>query len=241
MSTARRRQLLTLTAASGLVLAAYALLPAVRFEIDRAIRLVAQAAQADVTPVRDYIRSFGVWAPVMAVFLHLLTSVLAPLPSFVATFASAMVFGWVWGAVLSWSASQLAAALCFALARVYGRPLVERVVPGGALNWFDGFFRRYGSHSILLARLIPVVSFDFVSYGAGLTSVRFWVFLLYTGIGQAPAAVVYSYLAARGSGNVIWLFYAFIAVGVMAVLGAALRPALVRQGRPALPGQADGA
>lgn len=226
MSAARRRQLLLLTAAVAALLLAYGLLPSLRAQVNGAVALV---ARADVTPVRDYLLSFGVWAPVIAACLHLLAAVLAPLPSFVATFATAMVFGWVWGTVLSWSAALLAAGICFGIARVYGRPVVERVVPIGALGWFDDFFRRHGSHSVLIARLIPVVSFDFVSYAAGLTSMGVGTFLFYTGLGMLPATVVYSYLAARGTSSVIWLFYAFIAVGVSAVLAAALKPWLDRR------------
>ena len=47
---------------------------------------------------------------------------------------------------------------------------------------------------MLIARLIPLISFDVVSYAAGLTSMRLTPFLVATGIGQLPATVVYSLL-----------------------------------------------
>ena len=65
---------------------------------------------------------------------------------------------------------------------------------GNALRATDRFFERYGSRSILLARLIPIVSFDIVSFAAGLTPVSFWQFMIATGIGQLPATIVYSIL-----------------------------------------------
>lgn len=221
----RRSQIISATLVLLILALAYWLIPAVRTQVGGAVTLL---ARADVTPVKEYILGFGAWAPAIAVTMHLLAAVLAPLPSFVVTFATAMVFGWVWGTVISWSAALAASGICFLVARVYGRPLVEKVVPQSALGWFDRFFAQYGSHSVLIARLIPVVSFDFVSYGAGLTNMNLATFLIYTGIGMLPATVVYSYLASRGTSSVIWLFYAFIAVGVMAVLASAIKPLIER-------------
>lgn len=115
-------------------------------------------------------------------------AVIAPLPAFVLTFTNGLLFGWGWGTLLSWSSAMLGAALCFWIARVLGRPVVERLVGGSkALAVSDLFFARYGNRAILIARLLPFVSFDLISYGAGLTPVSFWRFLVATGIGQLPA------------------------------------------------------
>ncbi|UTW71027.1 hypothetical protein KHA80_22795 [Anaerobacillus sp. HL2] len=43
-------------------------------------------------------------------------------------------------------------------------------------------------HSVLLARLIPVV-FAIISYASGLTIIRFIVFFIATGVGQLPATI----------------------------------------------------
>lgn len=57
-----------------------------------------------------------------------------------------------------------------------GRKVVEKLVTPVALNKVDGFFARYGKYAILLARLLPFISFDVVSYAAGLTAIGFWEF-----------------------------------------------------------------
>src|SRR5699024_5485944 len=101
------------------------------------------------------------------------------------------------------------------------RPAVEKLVTKTALDWTDQFFDKYGRHSILLARLLPIVSFDLVSYGAGLTSMRFWGFFIATGIGQLPATILYSYLGQTASGSVMILFWVFIGIICLAVIIAA--------------------
>ena len=92
-------------------------------------------------------------------------------------------------------------ALCFYIARVLGRDTVERLTSKLALKNIDEFLGKYGKHTVLIARLLPFISFDLVSYGAGLTSMRFIPFFVATGIGQLPATIVYSYVGGMLTGG----------------------------------------
>ncbi|WP_416147530.1 TVP38/TMEM64 family protein [Salipaludibacillus sp. HK11] len=174
---------------------------------------------------RDYLLSFGVWAPVVSALLMIFVLVIAPpLPAFVVTFTNGLLFGAVWGTLLSWSSAMIGAALCFYIARAVGRPPVERFIPKPALEWTDRFFEKYGVHSIFLARLIPVMSFAFISYGAGLTRMRFTGYFIATGLGQLPATIIYSWLGENASGSVMYVFWAFVAVITLAVITSAFKP-----------------
>ena len=94
------------------------------------------------------------------------------------------------------------AVLCFYIARWYGRSVVEKLTSRQALDNVDGFFQQYGNYAVLIARLLPFVSFDIVSYAAGLTSMSFWSFFWATGVGQLPATIVYSYVGGMLTGGV---------------------------------------
>lgn len=87
---------------------------------------------------------------------------------------------------------MLGAVTCYGLARWFGHSLVERFVPATSLRRFETCSERYGTWTILVARLLPFISFDLVSYAAGLARIRFWRFVLATGVGQLPATIVYS-------------------------------------------------
>lgn len=147
----------------------------------------------DMDAVKDYIRSFGPLAAVISFLLMMFQSIAAPLPAFLITFANAAIFGWVGGALLSWCSSMAGAALCFGIARLYGRSAVTKFTGSKALESVDRFFEKYGTKSIIIARLLPFMSFDIVSYAGGLTSMRFRSFFIATGIGQLPATLIYSY------------------------------------------------
>jgi uncharacterized membrane protein YdjX (TVP38/TMEM64 family) len=93
------------------------------------------------------------------------------------------------------------AALCFMIARIAGRDAVVKITSEEAMKSMDEYFDRYGSNTILICRLLPFVSFDFVSYAAGLTSMGMLPFLVATGIGQLPATLVYSYVGGMLTGG----------------------------------------
>jgi len=184
---------------------------------------------ADVEGFKEYLLSFGMLAAFISGALMVFQSVMAPLPAFVITFANGLLFGWFYGALLSWSSAMLGAVLCFYIAKFLGRPVVERIITKKMLDWWDSFFEKYGKHSVFLARIIPVVSFDFVSYGAGVTSIKFWHFFWATGLGQLPATILYSYLGQSATGAVAILFYLFIIVIVLGVLGVIFKPMIEKK------------
>lgn len=155
----------------------------------------------DMEGLKQYILSFGIWAPIVSALLMIFQSIAAPLPAFLITFANAALFGWVYGAILSWSSAMLGAAVCFYIAKFLGRDIVEKLTSKFALKNVDEFFNKYGKHTILIARLLPFMSFDLVSYAAGLTSMSFWSFFIATGIGQLPATIVYSYVGGMLTGG----------------------------------------
>ena len=147
-----------------------------------------------------------------------LQSVIAPLPAFIITFANAGLFGWVKGAVLSWSSAMAGAALCFYIAKFLGREAVEKLTSRTALEKVDQFFKQYGSYAILIARLLPFISFDIVSYAAGLTSMRFWPFFIATGIGQLPATIVYSYIGGMLTGTTRTFVFGLLMLFALSIL-----------------------
>jgi len=155
--------------------------------------LVSLFKDLDVVVIKEYILSFGIWAPIISFLLMIFQSIAAPLPAFLITFANAALFGWILGAMLSWFSALVGAILCFYIARWLGRDVVEKLTSRTALESVDGFFDKHGKYAILIARLLPFISFDIVSYAAGLTKMKIKDFVIATAIGQLPATIIYSY------------------------------------------------
>lgn len=202
------------------VILAVFLIPESRSAIFEFVKVL---SSADPEPVKEYIRSFGVLAIIISFALMVFQSLAAPLPAFLITFANAAVFGWVGGAVLSWTSSMVGAAACFGIAKLYGRSAVTKLTGKRALATVDEFFDKYGSKSIVIARLLPFMPFDIVSYAAGLTSIKFWPFFIATGIGQLPATIIYSYAGKMLGGGAKTFVYGLLIVFALFGLTSILR------------------
>lgn len=193
----------------------YAFIPAVNNTINK---IVFYLTTLDLEGLKEYILSFGIWAPIVSFLLMVLQSVAAPLPAFVITFANAALFGWVNGAILSWTSSMVGALICFYIARFLGRDTVEKMTSKFALKNIDDFFGKYGKHTILIARLLPFMSFDLVSYAAGLTSMGFVSFFIATGLGQLPATIVYSYVGGMLTGGAKLMMMGILTLFALSIL-----------------------
>lgn len=191
------KKIVMLAVIAALVLAYY-LIPSVKTSVNEVLGMF---ASGDFTVVKDFVASYGAYAAVISFLLMIFQSVAAPLPAFLLTFANANLFGWWQGAILSWSSAMAGAAVCFLIARILGRDVAEKLTSKAGLQQIDGFFEKYGKNTILVCRLLPFVSFDLVSYAAGLTSMSFASFFVATGIGQLPATIVYSYVGGMLTGG----------------------------------------
>ena len=200
---------------------------AFRGEVGRAASVL---SRGDIEGIRDYILSFGLWAPVASTLLMVLQALAAPLPSFVITFANGLAFGVLPGWALSLFGHTLAAAVCFWLARALGRAPVEVLVGRAGLESADRWFARWGMYAVLVARLVPGISFDVISYAAGITRMKFRRFLLATVLGIFPQTFVYSYLGQRAPERVgVFLVFSGIVVAGAVVIAVVRRR---RRGEP---------
>jgi len=201
-------------------LCCYLFIPAVNDWINGIVEMF---QTGDFDDMRAFIAQYGPWAMLVSALLMIFQSIAAPLPAFFITLTNANLFGWWQGCLLSWASSMAGAVLCFYIARILGRDVVEKICTKNALAQIDGFFDKYGKKSILVARLLPFISFDLVSYAAGLTSMKFWGFFLATGLGQLPACIVYSYVGGMLTGGAQLLFTGLLCLFALAILVAMIR------------------
>ena len=205
----------------ALVLVIYLAIPAVNSAVNQAMAVL---GSANLDAVAAYIRSFGAYAMAFSFVLMVFSSLIAPLPAFMITLSNAAIFGWWQGAILSWSSAMAGAALCFFLARGLGRDVIEKLAGRGALAGVEGYFQKYGTKTILVCRLLPFVSFDAVSYFAGLTPIKFLPFFIATGLGQTPATIVYSYVGGMLTGGAKALM-----IGLLCLFSLAILIGIIRQ------------
>ena len=211
---------LALVAAAVACLLVYLFVPAVNTLVNDIVKMF---QTGNFASMRAFIAQYGAWAMLVSSLLMIFQSLAAPLPAFFITLTNANLFGWWQGCILSFVSSMAGAALCFYIARILGRDVVEKICTKGALKQIEDFFAKYGKKCILVARLLPFISFDVVSYAAGLTAMDFWGFFIATGIGQMPACIVYSYVGGMLTGGAQLLFTGLLCLFALFILVAVFR------------------
>jgi uncharacterized membrane protein YdjX (TVP38/TMEM64 family) len=176
--------------------------------------------------VEEFVASWGMWGVAASMALMVLHS-FVPIPAEVIAIANGMMFGPWWGTLVTWAGAMLGAISAFAVARWLGRPVVRRFVAEERRAGIEAWTRRPGS--LLLLRLIPVVSFNLVNFAAGLAGTSWWTFLWTTALGILPLTVVSVVLGARIF-EIAWWVWAVIGVAV-ALLGLAARKFVLRMGK----------
>ena len=221
-STVRWLRLLLLASAAALFGLIYLLSDGFRSETNRALGML---GRGDIAALRDYILSFGLWAPVASCLLMVLQALVAPVPSFIITFANGLAFGVFWGWMLSLFGHVLAAAVCFGISRALGRVPVEILVGKTGLESADRWFARWGVYAVFAGRLLPGVAFDAISYAAGLTRMRFRSFIAATALGIFPQTFLYSYLGKQAPEYVALFLVTsgFVLVGAIIFAGIRYR------------------
>lgn len=157
-------------------------------------------SKGSIEQVVSIIRSWGIAAPIISIFLMIFQSIAAPIPAFLISAANGIIFGIIVGSFISWIGAMLGAVLSFFLARWFGEKFVRKVMKKEML-WkkVDTISSKQGFKVVLLARLIPIVSFDLISYAAGLSSIKTSAFLIATGIGMIPGTIAYTAIGSEMS------------------------------------------
>jgi uncharacterized membrane protein YdjX (TVP38/TMEM64 family) len=162
----------------------------------------------------------GKWAPVLLILLGTIRP-LTFVPASALAIPAGIVFGTGAGGIYAIIGQTFSAGLAFWVARYFGRVYVEKLLSKKLkekTELISKFQKEKGFKTVFFLRLVPVVPFDLISYGAGVSELRFFPYLLATILGTIPVTLVYTYL---GSSLKTWrtgrFFYPLAVLTIIAV------------------------
>ena len=121
----------------------------------------------------------GNWGILLILLLRLISIVIPILPGTYCLLISGYLFGLVNGLLISFVADLLSCSISFSLSKRFGRKILKRVMSKKYLNKFENLSKKYlEKNFFLLTGFLMTGWFDFVSYGVGLTKLRWRKFLL---------------------------------------------------------------
>ncbi len=153
--------------------------------------------------IRDYfilpLLELSFWAVFIFLFLMVLQSLIAPIPSELVLLSGAMIFGLWKGVILGIIGSMLSAAITYYISNKGGRAILEATgekigLADKMISIMDEWIERWGFWAIVVGRAVPVIMFDPVSYAAGISNIKPKHYYIATLIGSIPRAIFYAYL-----------------------------------------------
>ena len=150
----------------------------------------------DGSALRARIDALGALGPLAIIVLMTGAIVLSPIPSAPIALAAGAAYGHTWGTVYVLIGAEAGALIAFGIARLLGSEVLRKYYPQ------TSSMQLLGSQNALMAivfvsRLLPFISFDVVSYAAGLTPLRFWRFAVATLTGIVPASFALAHFGAE--------------------------------------------
>jgi len=150
----------------------------------------------DKAALHENIVRLGAWGPLIIIFLMMLAILISPIPSAPIALAAGAAYGHGWGTLYVLLGAEAGALAAFGVARLVGHDTVHR--------WFGDRLSVgvFGSQNALMAigfvsRALPFMSFDLVSYSAGLTVLSTWRFAIATLAGVAPISFLLAHFGSE--------------------------------------------
>jgi uncharacterized membrane protein YdjX (TVP38/TMEM64 family) len=172
----------------------------------------------DQSAIYERIVQFGAWGPLIIVFLMMLAILISPIPSAPIALAAGAAYGHGWGTLYVLLGAEAGALAAFAVARFVGHDTVHR--------WFGDRLSvgLLGSQNALMlivfvSRALPFMSFDMVSYAAGLTVLSAWRFAIATLAGVAPISFLLAHFGSEmATGETSRILLSALALGVLTLI-----------------------
>ena len=148
-----------------------------------------------VDTFQSYIRSFGIFAPFIFVFIQAFQVVIPVLPGFIGCVAGALLFGSVGGFMYNYVGICSGSIIAFFLAKHYGIPLVQVIFPSKKYNVWTERIRKAKSYDVLfgLSILLPLAPDDYLCYFSGLINMSVKKFILIILLAKPCCILFYSF------------------------------------------------
>lgn len=158
----------------------------------------------------------------------LFLSVPLPIPSMPVAVLGGYLYGSLWGTILGLMAMILGSIVSFYLVRIYGLPLLEKLVDKHHIVHFSRLLQKRGNIGILISYAIPIFPEDALSLILGLTNIKFLTFLVLVILGNIPRFILLNSLGEDLSMGLSWRTAFVFLLAIIFLLIAIFRKSIKR-------------
>lgn len=147
----------------------------------------------------DRLIQCGAWGPALYIGLLIVSVVISQLPGAPLAVAAGAVWGPFTAGVYTVIGGFGGALVAYSLGRWIG-PAITQKITGKKLFFTKQYGAAYLGGLIFATRLLPILSFDLISYGAGMARLSFPIYASATFLGMLPSTFLLTY----AGGSIHW-------------------------------------
>ncbi len=161
-----------------------------------------------------FLDSLGAWRTPGFIALQATQVIIAPIPGEITGILGGYLYGSVNGTFLSTVGLTIGSYVAFLLARVFGKPLAEKIVPQNIMKRFDYLLQSKGLFLVFLLFFVPGVPKDYFCYIFGLSSISTLEYMVLSTMGRLFGTILLSLEGSSLKGEQYWMFWILAAVGL---------------------------
>ena len=164
-----------------------------------------------ISHITEFIRSKGIYAVIIFLLLFALKPILVVIPTNIVEIMGSVLFGPIYGIILSTIGLWLSATVAFYLAKFLGKDFVKSIL-GNKTVKIDDKIEKDGFRVLLMLRLPPIIPYDALSYACGFTEIKYSHFILASVLGVMPETLCYCILGENFKTPLSWQFIVPISI-----------------------------
>lgn len=174
---------------------------------------------------KNWLQSFGIIAPIVFVLLQIVQVIFPPISHYTVGILGGFIYGPWLGGFLNWLGRVIGHSIAFYLSRTFARKWVKKFISESELTKLDSFIagKKEASPQSLILFLfyfLPFFPDDEISYVAGMSNMKYRVFLIANVLGHVGGALSLAYI---GNGidtrdPIFWILFIVTLAGFPLVL-----------------------
>ncbi len=162
----------------------------------------------------EFLDSLGAWRSLGFIALQAVQVIIAPIPGEVTGILGGYLYGPINGVILSTIGLTAGSYIAFVLARVFGKPLAEKIVPRTVMKRFDYLAQNKGLFLVFLLFFIPGFPKDYFCYIFGLSAISTMDYMVVSTVGRLMGTILLTLEGSSLKGGQYWMFWTLAALGL---------------------------
>lgn len=147
-----------------------------------------------LSEIQSYITGFGIWAPLVFIFIYCFGTIFLPSTPFMAI--AGILFGFRYGLAYTIIGGLLSAIITFYIARHLGKDRADQILEHKYLKLLAGYNKRLEQGAVwdlIILRITPIMPFNVLNILMGLSRISTRDYILGTIFGLLPSNIITVY------------------------------------------------